>query len=386
MPRDDDRGVTAPARSPRRPRPLAALARLAALLVVAAGAPAALTALPVAPAATAAAAPAAELLAPAVPVPVQERQVLDGVNAERARAGAPPLRLDPALSVVAQRWADVVGRRGELAHNPRLAEEVRGASRWGEVVASAGTGAPDVRGQLDGAMAVRTWMQSPPHRAVLLDRGFTDVGVGLVHTRSREGGRDVWRTWWVADVTAGRRVPALGAANADGSRTWAGVVVKGALLGGYDRLGTHTGVLGLPLAPEFGPLRAGGYGQAFAGGSLYWSPATGTHPVRGAVRDRWAALGWEGGWLGYPVTGEFALPGGAGQHFAGGSLYWTPRTGAQPVRGDVRGAWARQGWERGRLGWPTGAERPVPGGARQDFTGGSVTWDAATRATTVTLR
>ncbi|GAB16036.1 hypothetical protein ARGLB_105_00010, partial [Arthrobacter globiformis NBRC 12137] len=36
------------------------------------------------------------------------------------------------------------------------------------------------------------------------------------------------------------------------------------------------------------------------GASIYWSPKTGAHEVHGAIRAKWAALGWEKGPLGYP--------------------------------------------------------------------------------------
>ena len=38
--------------------------------------------------------------------------------------------------------------------------------------------------------------------------------------------------------------------------------------------------------------------------AAYWTPITGAHEVRGAIRDRWVALGWERGSLGYPVSDE----------------------------------------------------------------------------------
>jgi uncharacterized protein with LGFP repeats len=73
----------------------------------------------------------------------------------------------------------------------------------------------------------------------------------------------------------------------------------------------------------------------FTGGSIYWTPATGAHEVHGAIRDKWAALGWERGVAGYPLTDETTTPDGAGRfnHFTGGSIYWTPATGAHEVYG-----------------------------------------------------
>ena len=147
-----------------------------------------------------------------------------------------------------------------------------------------------------------------------------------------------------------------------------------------------TAALGLPLTDEIPtPRRAGAFNH-FQGGSVYWSPATGAREVRGAIRDRWAQLGWEHG-LGFPTTGDERTPvkPGAYTHFEGGSVYWSPATGAHAVRGALRDRWAATGWENGPLGFPVADERPVPGGLRLDFQGGSIAWSSTARTTTVSL-
>ncbi|WP_432534868.1 SpoIID/LytB domain-containing protein [Kineococcus arenarius] len=153
--------------------------------------------------------------------------------------------------------------------------------------------------------------------------------------------------------------------------------IRGAIRDAWGRLGWESSVLGFPTTEEAALGVRGGAGQQFLGGSLYWSPATGAHEVHGAIRDRWAALGWERSWLGYPVSDERRLAGGAYSLFEGGSVYWSPATGAHAVRGAIRDAWARQGWETGPLGYPTSDEYDVPGGKRSDFQGGSITWTPA---------
>jgi uncharacterized protein with LGFP repeats len=113
---------------------------------------------------------------------------------------------------------------------------------------------------------------------------------------------------------------------------------------------------------------------------VYWSPGSGARVVVGAVRDRWAAQGWETGPLGYPVTDERCglRDGGCFQLFQRGSVYWSPGSGARVVVGAVRDRWAAQGWETGLLRYPVSDEYPVPGGRAQRFQGGSLTWVAAT--------
>jgi len=36
--------------------------------------------------------------------------------------------------------------------------------------------------------------------------------------------------------------------------------------------------------------------------------------------------------------------------FEHGPIYWTPQTGAREVHGAIRDKWASMGWERSRLG------------------------------------
>jgi len=56
------------------------------------------------------------------------------------------------------------------------------------------------------------------------------------------------------------------------------------------------------------------------GGSIYWTPSTGAWSVHGAIRGHWASLGWEAGPTGYPTTDERTTPDGVGRynHFTGG--------------------------------------------------------------------
>ncbi|WP_432549034.1 N-acetylmuramoyl-L-alanine amidase [Kineococcus arenarius] len=149
----------------------------------------------------------------------------------------------------------------------------------------------------------------------------------------------------------------------------------------YAQLG-GAGSLGSPTSAE-GPARDGGRYRHYQVGSIYSHPSAGTHAVLGLIRDKYASLGWENSFLGYPLTDEVALPGGAFTHFQGGSIYFSPRTGARVVLGAIRDKWAALGWETGRLGYPASDEYDVPGGRRSDFTGGSITWRASDGRLTV---
>ena len=149
-------------------------------------------------------------------------------------------------------------------------------------------------------------------------------------------------------------------------------------------LGWERSFLGYPVTDETGTPDGVGRYNHFQGGSIYWTPELGAHEVHGDIRGLWAALGWEQSFLGYPLTNETTTPDGVGRynHFQGGSIYWTPHTGAHEVHGAIRDLWANLGWERGLLGYPVTDETGTPDGVGRynHFQGGSVYWTPATGA------
>ncbi|HEV7872107.1 MAG TPA: PQQ-dependent sugar dehydrogenase [Modestobacter sp.] len=136
-------------------------------------------------------------------------------------------------------------------------------------------------------------------------------------------------------------------------------------------------LLGEPTEPEAGDaaLRYRGH----AGGRLYWTPGTGVHEVHGEVLAGYLAAGGHAR-FGAPLTDETPTPDGTGRysHFEGASVYWTAATGAHEVHGLIGGRWAALGREQSYLGYPVSDEYDVPGGRRGDFERGSITFDAAT--------
>jgi endonuclease/exonuclease/phosphatase family metal-dependent hydrolase len=151
----------------------------------------------------------------------------------------------------------------------------------------------------------------------------------------------------------------------------------------YEQLGGLDGFLGAPTTPEVTPDGVGRF-RHYAGGSIYWSPNTGAFELHGAIRDKWATFLWERGFLGYPVSDETVTPDGRGRynHFQGGSIYWSPETGAFEVHGAIREKWAESGWEQGFLGYPVTDETVTPDGRGRynHFQGGSIYWTPETGA------
>lgn len=51
--------------------------------------------------------------------------------------------------------------------------------------------------------------------------------------------------------------------------------------------------------------------------------------MHGAIRDRWASMGWETSFLRFPTSDERGMPGGRVRHFEGGDILWTPQGGME---------------------------------------------------------
>ncbi|UJW33825.1 PQQ-dependent sugar dehydrogenase [Saccharothrix sp. AJ9571] len=154
-------------------------------------------------------------------------------------------------------------------------------------------------------------------------------------------------------------------------------------------MGGATGVLGMPITDELVGPNGGRYNNFSNYASIYWhynSPGSGAWSIMSQIRDRWVFDGGAGGFLGYPVTDEWSTPDGIGRynHFANnGSIYWTPAYGAQSMCCQIKDKWASLGWEKSYLGYPTSSEYTPAGQPtwrRQNYQGGFITWKPSTGA------
>jgi uncharacterized protein with LGFP repeats len=104
--------------------------------------------------------------------------------------------------------------------------------------------------------------------------------------------------------------------------------------------------------------------------------------VHGLIAQKWQSLGGANGFLGEPLTNETTTPDGVGRfnHFQGGSIYWTPKTGAHEVHGQIRNKWQSLRWERGPLGYPISDEFQAGAFRRSNFQHGFIRWSAKTGA------
>jgi hypothetical protein len=153
----------------------------------------------------------------------------------------------------------------------------------------------------------------------------------------------------------------------------------------WSELGWEGGVCGYPITDENTcPDGVGKYNHFNKGCSIYWTPTTGAHQVGGSIRVKWEALGWEGGICGYPLTDESPAADGVGRynHFSknNASIYWHPNTGAWSVMGAIKDKWASMGWEMSCHGYPISDEYDWNGGRRSDFQNGYIHWTPASGA------
>lgn len=104
-------------------------------------------------------------------------QVLDLLNAERARAGCPPVSIDAKLTLAAQRHSqdmavnDFISHRGSTGSTPDQRASAAGYA-WSSVAENVAAGYATPEAVMAG------WMQSSAHRQSILNCSFVHVGIG----------------------------------------------------------------------------------------------------------------------------------------------------------------------------------------------------------------
>lgn len=122
----------------------------------------------------------------------------------------------------------------------------------------------------------------------------------------------------------------------------------------------------------------------YENGSIYWTPATKACALSKEMLDKYATVGYEAGFLKYPITDVADSASGKGRYqiFQGGSMYWTEKNGTRIVTGAIGSKWAEQNWEHGELGMPISDEIKLPDekGVIQVFEGGHIYYSPDTGA------
>jgi uncharacterized protein YkwD len=131
---------------------------------------------------------AAALVIAVSPCPAQARDrttssILRAMNSVRAAHHLPSLHVNRALARAARSHSSEMARRGQFSHG---AFEQRLRSYTGSRVIGENLAWMQ---RCDGHKTVSMWLNSPPHRQVMLTRAFRRIGVG-----HRSGGRGCFIT------------------------------------------------------------------------------------------------------------------------------------------------------------------------------------------------
>ncbi|MFI8221079.1 CAP domain-containing protein [Streptomyces sp. NPDC085932] len=104
-------------------------------------------------------------------------QVLSLVNQERAKVGCSPVAANSALTDLAQSYSEDMAARGFFDHT-----DPDGRTPWdrAEKAGISNLGGENIaRGQADAEAVMDAWMNSPGHRANILNCDFKTLGVGV---------------------------------------------------------------------------------------------------------------------------------------------------------------------------------------------------------------
>jgi uncharacterized protein YkwD len=106
------------------------------------------------------------------------QQLFQAINRERAANGLPPLKWDDALANAARQHAELMAEQKSLSHGflgelslPSRATRAGAHFSWLSENVAAGPSAENISEQ---------WMQSPNHRANMLDADMDTIGAGAV--------------------------------------------------------------------------------------------------------------------------------------------------------------------------------------------------------------
>ena len=117
-------------------------------------------------------------------VPEEEGQAIEAevvrlVNVERANAGLPALKSDWELARVAQHKSQDMKDKNYFDHtSPTYGTPFNMMKNYGITYKSAGENI--AKGQKTAAEVVKAWMNSEGHRANILNKNYTHIGVGYV--------------------------------------------------------------------------------------------------------------------------------------------------------------------------------------------------------------
>ena len=112
-------------------------------------------------------------------VSAYEKKVVELTNAERAKQGLAPLTLNTELSKVARTKSEDMKNKNYFDHtSPTYGSPFDMMKSFGISYQAAGENI--AMGQKTPEQVVQAWMDSPGHRANIMNSSFTQIGVGYV--------------------------------------------------------------------------------------------------------------------------------------------------------------------------------------------------------------
>jgi uncharacterized protein YkwD len=135
---------------------------------------------PADPAASSAATSTAAAIPAQATMSALEQAVVDLTNQAREQNGLPPLQASPALVAMAQLQSNNMAQLNEMAHVlPGVAEPTLQSRAEAAGYNYAWLGENIAFNYPDATSVVTAWMNSPEHRANILNPNYTDIGVGF---------------------------------------------------------------------------------------------------------------------------------------------------------------------------------------------------------------
>jgi len=112
-----------------------------------------------------------------------EKEVFTLVNQERSKQGLAPLKDNVKLSNVARTKSEDMAKNNYFSHtSPTYGSPFDMMKQFGITYTAAGENI--AMGQPTAASVMNGWMNSPGHRANILSKDFTEIGVGLAKNAS----------------------------------------------------------------------------------------------------------------------------------------------------------------------------------------------------------
>jgi uncharacterized protein YkwD len=108
-------------------------------------------------------------------------QVLQLVNLERGEADLPPVVLNPSLSKIADDYACRMIENDFFGHRDPAGGHGPGERAIAGRYAFYAIGENLAAGQETPTEVMKVWMQSPSHRAIILDERWTEIGISVRH-------------------------------------------------------------------------------------------------------------------------------------------------------------------------------------------------------------